>query len=501
MVIGIDLGTTYSAAAYLDRNGIPQIITNAEGEETTPSVVFVDGDNVVVGRMARNRALRYPDKACKCVKMNMGNRVIVLKDEENEYSPEVVSAMILKRIINDSEKRLDEKIDGVVVTVPTYFDDTRRTATKHAIECLGIPLIGMVDEPKAAALCYCYQNALDGGKVLVYDFGGGTFDATLLEINGKNIDILAEGGEHEAGGAYFDDAIANYVIEEIMEKYQINLKEEQYSALREEILYDAESCKKELSTMEDSTIFVRCPEAAIDITVTREKFNELIENMVYRTLTVIEEMLEEKGIEPEEIDKVLLVGGSSHIPYVREQLQEMFQKDLSEKIDPNKAVAYGAAIYADMVRSEAKDQKLVLSDVCAHGIGLLRWDSSQMTYKVNDVLVQPNTKIPASTEAVYETMVDNQRYIDLELTEGELPDADLVHVISEMKIELPKSRNLPKGTEVGVQLKVNENHLVEVYLNIPSINFHKEYKINRIDNMTEEEFQEMSGLVASKKIR
>lgn len=501
MVIGIDLGTTYSSAAYLDRNDIPQIITNAEGEESTPSVVFVDGENVVVGRMARKKALRYPNKTCKCVKMNMGNRVIVLKDEEHEYSPEVVSAMILKRILNDSEKRLDEKIEGVVVTVPTYFDDSRRTATKNAIECLGIPLIGMIDEPKAAALCYCYQNALEGGKVLVYDFGGGTFDATLLQIDGNHIDILAEGGEHEAGGAYFDDAIANYVMDEVLDKHGINLKEEQYSALREEILFDAESCKKELSSMPDSTIFVRCPGAAIEVTITREKFNELIENMVYRTLTVIEEMLEENGIEPEEVDKILLVGGSSHIPYVRERLKEMFQKDLSEKVDPNKAVAYGAAIYADLVKGEVKKQKMVLSDVCAHGIGLLRWDSLKMTHKVNDVLIQPNTKIPASTEAVYETMVDHQRYIDLELTEGELEDADLVHIISEMKIELPGSSNLPKGTEVGVQLKVNENHLVEVYLNIPSLDFHKEYKIKRIDNLTEEELQKMSGLVASKNIR
>lgn len=503
MIIGIDLGTTYSAAAYLDRNDIPQIIPNAEGEEMTPSIVFVDGENVTVGRMARQKSLRYPDKACRCVKRNMGNRVIVLKDDRNEYPPEAISAMILEKIIKDATKRLEEDVEGVVVTVPTYFDDAKRTATKNAVEMLGVRLMGMIDEPKAAAICYCYQNALEKSKILVYDFGGGTFDATLMEVNGNNINIIAEGEEHEAGGSYFDAFIVDYVIDEVKRNFDIDLKEEKYSTVREQILNDAESAKKELSTNEDATIFVCCPECAVDVTITRETFNDLIENMVYRTITVIEDMLDEKGILPSEIDKVLLVGGSSQIPYVRERLREIFDVDLSEKIDPNRAVAYGAAVYADMIKGQVKEQeqKLVLSDVCAHGIGILRRDGDNYEKKINDVLIQPNTPIPASVEAAYETYIDDQRYITLEVTEGQLTEAEYVHVISEMMIEIPRGYNLRKGTEVLVQLNVNTNHLLEVYLNIPSIGLHKEYQIQRTANLDEEELRKMSGLVASKKIR
>lgn len=503
MIIGIDLGTTYSAAAYLDRNNIPQVIPNAEGEEMTPSIVFVDGENVTVGRMARQKALRYPDKACRCVKRNMGNRVIVLKDDANEYPPEAISAMILEKIIKDAAKRLEEEVEGVVVTVPTYFDDAKRTATKNAVEMLGVRLVGMIDEPKAAAICYCYQNALETSKVLVYDFGGGTFDATLMEVNGSNINIIAEGEEHEAGGSYFDTFIVDYVIDEVKEKYDIDLKEEKYSAVREQILNDAESAKKELSTNEDATIFVCCPECSVDVTITRDTFNDLIENMVYRTIAVIEDMLDEKGISPSEVDKVLLVGGSSQIPYVQERLREIFGMDLSEKIDPNRAVAYGAAVYADMIKDEEhkQEQKLVLSDVCAHGIGILRRDEKNLAKKINDVLIQPNTAIPASVEAVYETMIDNQRWIELEVTEGQLAEAEYVHVISELKIEIPEQYHLKKGTEVSIQLKVNENHLLEVYLNIPSIALHEEYQIQRTANLSEEQLREMTGLVASKKIR
>lgn len=500
MIIGIDLGTTYSVASYMDSNDLPQIITNSEGEEMTPSVVYVDGDDVVVGTMAKQKGMRFPDKVCRCVKMNMGNRQVVMKDDEYEYSPEVISAMIVKRIINDAERRLGEAVDGVVVTIPTYFDDTKRTATKNAIECLEVPLIGMIDEPKAAGICYCYQNAMEEGKILIYDFGGGTFDTTLLEVKQGEIEIIAEGGEHEAGGAYFDEAIRDYVMEQVLELYQINLKEEKYSTIREEILNDAEVCKKQLSIMEESSILVRCPEGAMEITLTREIFNELIDTMVYRTISVIEEMLEEKNLTSDAVDKVLLVGGSSQIPYVREQLYELFDKKSSEKIDPGRAVAYGAAIYGDMIKDEMQ-HKLILSDVCAHGIGVVRYDESDHSKKINDVLIEPNTPIPATVEKEYGLMKDGQRVINLILTEGEFADVESVHIISNLKIELPQHEKLKAGTTVGVQLRVNRNHMIEVYLNIPEIGLHQEHRIVRNDNMTDEQYKEMASLLKTKNIR
>lgn len=509
MVIGIDLGTTYSVAAYVDKNGIAQVITNAEGEETTPSVVLVDGDIARVGKNAKQRAASFFHKICRCAKVNMGNRVIVLKDAEHEYSPEAISGLILKKIIQDSEKRLGQKIDGAVVTVPTYFDNTKRTATRHALESIvledgrRVSLVGIIDEPKAAALDYCYQSNKEDGKILVYDFGGGTFDATLLEVNGNEINILAEGEEHEAGGAYFDEFITNYVMDEVLKEYNINLREDKYSQVREEILCDAETCKIELSLNEESSIFVRCPQGSMDITVTRDAFNDLIENMVYRTIIVIEDMLDKKDIKPEEIDKVLLVGGSSQIPYVRQQLKDMFHKDLSEVVDPNKAVAYGAAIWADMHKNKEKEKenKLVLSDVTSHAIGLIRMEQSNAQNKINDILIPPNTPIPAEKVAAYETAWDNQRYIRLQITEGLSTQVEFVKVISDTEVEIPKDINLKRGTEVRIRFYMNENHLLEVYLEIPSIELNKKYEINRGGNLSEEEMRELSGLIVSKKIR
>lgn len=505
MIIGIDLGTTYSVAAYLDENNIPQIITNAESEGTTPSVVFVDGDNVYVGKAAKLKGILQPEKVCRCIKMNMGNRQVVMRDEENDYTPEMISAMILKKIITDSERRLEEKIEGAVVTVPTYFDDTQRMATQNALEGLGVPLVGMVDEPTAAAYYYCYQNAVEQTRILVYDFGGGTFDATLLEINGNNITILAKGGEHEAGGAYFDEAIRDYVIDEFLMEKEVNLREDKYAKIREEILNDAEDCKKALTYSEESGIMVRCPEGAGEIIVSRDVFNDLIDNMVYRTILVIEEMLDKKGLTPADVDKVLLVGGSSRIPYVREQLQKKFGEGLSEKLDPEKAVAYGAAVYADIIKDEINEtlseRKLNISDVCIQGIGIIRRDPNNLFSKINDVIIEPNTPIPASAEKVYELSIENQKSIMLELTEGEFQEVEFVRIISVMDIPIPQDKSLKRGTEVSVQLKVNQNQLIEVYLHIPSIDLHMEYKIPRLDNMTDEEIKAMSGLIASKNIR
>lgn len=517
MVIGIDLGTTYSAVSYMNKNGEPEIILNRDEETTTPSVVFVDDKEVVIGKNARKKALQWPQKICRCVKKFMGFRETVLKDKKTEYSPEAISALIIRRLIEDVLIRKEEAIEGIVVTVPTYFNDSKRIATKQAVigalqaikenskEMLEriktVDFIEIIDEPKAAALYYCHRSNRKQGNILIYDLGGGTFDAALIEIDGNTVKIIAEAEEHAAGGHYFDNKVMEYVIEEIKNNYHINLKEEEYETEREVILIDVENSKKALSEegVEEVKIAVSCKYRTYDVVLTRERFNEIIDSIVVRTQDAVSYMLEEKGYEIEEIDEVVLVGGSSKIPYVRDGLKEMFGKELCEAIDPDKAVSYGASIYADMLlkerktddeRTEEHEEILKLEDVCAHSIGLLVINP-HTGEKENYVLIEENTPIVAEQEHKFETPYENQTYIKLELTEAEV-------VISEQNIKIPKG--LKRGTEVVIRVVVNSSHLIEVYLKVPSIGFCKEYEVARLQNLSEEEQKELSGLVASKKI-
>lgn len=513
MLLGIDLGTTYSAVSYLDKSGNPQIILNREEEPMTPSVVFVDGDTVLVGQNARKRALHFPEKICKCIKRLMGFKEIALEESDTQYTPEAISGIIIKRLLEDVLVQFEEEITGIVVTVPTYFDDTKRTATKQAVEgavealkadknwadyVANVDFIGIIDEPKAAALYYSHKAERKNGKILIYDLGGGTFDAALIEIAGDNVTVIAEGEEHEAGGAFFDEKICDYVMDEVLAKYYINLRDDEYSTERAKILLDAEVCKKQLSMedVEEVNMAVSMKHKTADVLLTRDTFNDLIENMVHRTIYVLEDILEEKDLNPDEVDEIVLVGGSSRIPYVRERLKELFGKELSEAVDPDKAVSYGAALYAGMLHKQvAKDEtkesvnvSLKLQDVCAHSIGMLITDPTTKE-KINDILIEENTPIVAESERPYAIANESQTYIKIELTESGSK-------FSEQLIKLP--HGLPRNTPVKIHVRVNQDHLIEVAMTVPSIDFTKEYKVNRIRNLSEEEQMELSGLIASK---
>ena len=520
MVIGIDLGTTYSAVSYLDEKGDPQIILNRDGDATTPSVVFVDDKEVTVGKHARKKALQWPKKICRCVKRFMGFRENVLKEKEVSYSPEAIAAFIVKRLIEDVLIQRNEKINGIVVTVPTYFTDSKRIATIQAVNSAlqaieqnsqemgdkikDVDFIEIIDEPKAAAIYYCHKSKTKQGKVLIYDLGGGTFDTALVDINGNTIKIVAEAEEHAAGGHYFDNKVLEYVISYMDETYGMDLKEEKYSSERELILMEIENCKKMLSKEEidEVKIPVCCKNTIYDVVLTREKFNQIIEPIVLRTKEAVCFMLEEKGYELEEVDEVVLVGGSSKIPFVRNCLKDIFEKELCEAIDPEMAVTYGASVYANMLLMEKnvendkekeesqKSEVMKLEDVCTHSIGLLTIDPNTGG-KINTILIDENTPIVAEIEKLYEIAHQHQTYIKLELTEAE-------EIICEKPIKLPKP--LEQGTEVMIRVVVNSSHLIEVHLRIPSIDFYKKYEIPRLQNLSEEEQMELSGLVASKNL-
>lgn len=498
MILGIDLGTTYSVGAYLDENGMPQIVSNAEGDDLTPSVVMVDGNEIIVGKVAKRNALRYPQKVCSKIKSYMGIKShILLESDDVKYTPEMLAQYILKKIVQDASKKLDKEIKDVVVTVPAYFTDPQRKATEDAVKIAGFNLVGMVDEPTAAALYYCHITAMEKGRILVYDFGGGTFDVTLLSIDGKNIRILKKTGDNNAGGTYFDDFLAEYVMDEIFERYEVDLREEKYLNVRQNILQEAEACKQELSSRSKSSIFVSFDAEPKEVVVTRETFNQLIRKMYGKTESAVKVILAEAGLEPYQIDKILMVGGSSQIPYVQERLAELFGKEPSKEVNPNKAVALGAALYGSICASEQKAQHMLFEDVCAHGIGIVLYkENSNAQY--NQVLIPANSRIPTKVVQDLGTRLHNQQWIHLTVTEGESEEMDYVIIIHESDIALPEK--LPENTKVSVGIALDERQMVHVYLEIPSINFEKEINIQRLSNLTEEEIRMMSGLVADKRV-
>ena len=496
MILGIDLGTTYSVGAYLDEEGNPQIVKNLDGEDMTPSVVMVDGEDVIVGRTARRNAIIDPENVCTRIKTGMGDKKVLLKQNDEEYTPEMLSHFIVKKIVNDAAEILGEEINEVVITVPAYFSDSQRKATKDAVALSGLELIGMIDEPTAAALYYGHATKIEKGTILVYDFGGGTFDATLLSIDGEEITILKKSGIKEAGGSYFDDNIAEYVMDIIFEKYEIDLRDEEYTDVLQELLINAEECKKQLTMRQKASVVVRVGDVREKIEIERAVFDKMISKMYNRTESVVCSVIDQAGLRPEDIDKVLLVGGSSQIPYVQNQLKEIFGEAVSREIDPHYSVAKGAAIYADLCKNK-DSAELAFQDVCSHGLGVVMFelDSSE---QYNKILIEANTPIPTRVEFDAATRLTNQESIHLLITEGEFRELDYVEIISEQDIELPKG--LPKNTQVKIRFEVDRWQLLHVYIEIPQIDLSWECDINRLSNLTEEQIRQMSGLVATKQI-
>ena len=497
MILGIDLGTTYSAAAYLDQNGTPQIVANAEGDKVTPSVVMINGNDVIVGKNAKRYALQWIDKVFSRVKMQMGMKGFFKRQEEtSEYRPEELSAYILKKIVQDAGKRLNEEITGVVVTFPANFQDNQRKATQDAIKSAGLTEIGMINEPTAAALYFCYKTHLDQGTVLIYDLGGGTFDATLLSVKGNLIEVLATQGDNTIGGVYFDDEIVRYVIEQVLEQYGVDLEEDQYQNVRQEISFYAEDCKKTLSELEQASIFMNYGSGPKDVVVTREEFEGLISKVYKGTESTIRMMMKRKGLKPEEIDRVFITGGSSRIPYIKKQLEKLFQRELYYDEDTDNAVALGAALYGRICMQDTADQELSFRDVCSHGIGVLLYDGDA---QYNEVIIEPNSKIPTTVDYLCQTRFPNQSRITLTVTQGESKEIEYVNTISVIDIELPG--RFPEGTLVNVGISLDEKQMLHVHVNIPAANVDKEYNLKRLSNLSEEELRDLSGLVAVKSVR
>ncbi len=497
MVLGIDLGTTFSAGAYVDDNGEPQIAINSESKRLTSSVVFFDEDgSIIVGDIAKQNEILYPEDIISKAKIDMGKRKVFKTIDNIEYTPEVVSSLIIKKIVQDASASIGEKIDDVVITVPAYFMDSQRKATEDAARLAGVNLLTIIDEPTAAALYYTSKNKLNKANVLVYDFGGGTFDVTILEIDGEMIHVKNKAGLSKAGGTMFDQYLVDYVCDYINEKYGIDLEDDEYREEYQYLFRQAEECKIQLSTRTTATISMKVGGIKEKITITRELFESKIAGVFNQTVSKVKETVRNAGLTIQQIDKILLVGGSSKIPYVYEQLTELFGKAPSKEINPNEAVALGAALYASIYRKNLELGRTSFTDVSSHSIGFLVYVDE--THQENHIVIPRMTNIPCEMEQICYTKINNQRQINLTITEGEYKEVEFISVIGDFLIDLPMG--LPINTEVKIKITLDERQLIHIYISIPDANLEVEYNMKRNANLNEEEIENLRGLMIQKSV-
>lgn len=494
MFLGVDLGTTYSVGAYIDENGEPQVVINSEGSRITPSVVYFENtDSVIVGQTAKDNSIINPSDVVSTVKNHMGEQKHYKSSVGQEYTPEVISSLIIRKIVEDAEKYLNtsEKIKDIVVTIPAYFKDAQRKATEDAIHIAGLNLLGTINEPTAAALYYAVKIKMNHANILIYDLGGGTFDVTIIRIDDDEINVKSTGGLSKVGGCFFDQEIVDYVCKEIEGKYGINLKEDEYLDIYQELYERAEKAKIQLSNQEKAMVTVRAGNIRENVVITREFFEGIVAKLYKRTEFSVKKAVKDAGLSLAEINKAILVGGSTRIPYIEQHLSELLGIQMSHEVNPDEVVAMGAALYAKQLVSA--DVKKTIHDVCSHSIGVVTIDRTTLK-KVNSILIKRNTKIPVEVTQKFRTVVDNQEEIELSVTEGEFTEISDVVVLNSTRLTLPD--RLVAGTSVDIRLQLDEAQLVHVYIVIPSIGYEKEYKFKRNANLSEEEVALFTGIIA-----
>ena len=512
-VYGIDLGTTYSCIAHVDEHGKAIVIPNSDNELATPSVVyFENSENIVAGSSAKDVSEIYPDQVVSTVKREMGNPDWVFEYEDKEYKSQEISSFILEKVVKDTQENIGEEIKDVVITVPAYFGVNEKEATKQAGELAGLNVLSVIPEPTAAAISYGIDTN-DDEVVMVYDLGGGTFDITVIEVKDKSIKVISTGGDHQLGGKNWDEKLANYFASIFEEETGID-SEEVLSNMEtwQELLNKAEDAKKKLTSKEKTIIRVSHDGEKATVELTREKFDELTNDLLERTISLTNDVLEnikEKGYE--KIDKILLVGGSTYMPQVREELEQLYHYDI-EVHDPNQSVAKGAALYgwklsleneikieiAEETGEKVENIKLgsvnkevleevtekivqktgyalggiqklvetVIINVTSKSFGVVVLDENEEQKILN--LIKVDDEVPTSTLQTLPLAYDSDN-VDLSCYENierkgpddELLELDTSKLIGEVVLEL--GTILSAGSPIEVMFKLSEDGLLEVY--------------------------------------
>ena len=455
-IIGIDLGTTNSCVAVME-GGEPVVITNSEGARTTPSVVsFQANGERLVGQVAKRQAITNPDKTIMSIKRHMGTDYKVNIDGK-DYTPQEISAMILQKLKADAEAYLGEKVTEAVITVPAYFNDAERQATKDAGRIAGLDVKRIINEPTAASLAYGLDKMDSAHKILVYDLGGGTFDVSILDLGDGVFEVVSTNGDARLGGDDFDQRIIDYIAEDFKAQNGIDLRQDKMALQR--LKEAAEKAKIELSSSTQTLInlpFITADATGpkhIDMTLTRAKFNELTHDLVERTINIMKEALKSGNVSLNDIDKVILVGGSTRIPAVQEAVKNFTGKEPSKGVNPDECVAMGAAIQAGVLTGDVKD--VLLLDVTPLTLGI------ETLGGVATPLIERNTTIPARKSQIFSTAADNQTSVEIHVVQGERQMAADNKTLGRFTLSgiAPAPRGIP---QIEVAFDIDANGIVKV---------------------------------------
>lgn len=464
--VGIDLGTTYSAIAYLDDEGEPTVINNADGRPITPSVVLLDDDRVVVGPSFERISVASPDQIVEAIKREMGNKDFHVVYQNKKLTPEFVSALILKKMKQDAEQSIGP-ISNAVITVPYYFNDVRRKATQDAGRIAGLNVVDIINEPTAATLAYAWQKGelgradlkADERTILVYDLGGGTFDVTVVRYTPTSFRVLATDGDVMLGGLDWSRRLAEHLVEQFKQKFNEDPSSDPEAMLA--FHQESEDAKRDLSEKSQVPVSVYFKGKTLSVSLTRAEFERMTADLLHRTKDTTELVMQQAGVKAGLLDEVILVGGSTLMPVVEQMLREVTGREPSRELMPERAVAEGAAIHAAILQARTPDGSGVAeavrkrlncvktSDVNSHSLGIKISDPSDKSRKINHIMIPKNTPVPHSVNQRFGTNVAGQQRVHVEILEGDAVDPAACELIGDFRVfNLPAS--LPKGSPIEI---------------------------------------------------